>query len=72
MSTAQTSPRADAEMMWSPDPERVEASNITRLMRANGISDLKTLRARALDPEWLWPAIFDDLGLGYGCDGGGL
>jgi acetyl-CoA synthetase len=63
--SAAASGQAEPEVVWRPDPERIEAANVSRLMRANGIEDLEALRARALDPEWLWPAIFADLGIEF-------
>jgi len=48
---------------WRPDPAVAGATNAARLMRRAGAGDAAGLRARALDPEWLWPAIVDDLGL---------
>ena len=61
MSEPYSPQQGDPEVMWTPGPERIESANVTRLMRGAGISDLEALRAKALDPEWLWPAIFDDL-----------
>ena len=51
-------------VVWTPDEAVVEAANVTRLMRAHGIDGLGELRRRALDPDWFWPAVIDDLGLG--------
>jgi acetyl-CoA synthetase len=65
MSELQATPQVEPEVVWRPDAERIEAANVTRLMRANGVDDLAALRARSLDPEWLWPAIFADLGFEF-------
>jgi len=56
---------AGAEPVWRPSEEWLSSANVTRLMRAAGVSDVEGLRARALDPEWLWPAIFADLGIEF-------
>jgi acetyl-CoA synthetase len=51
------------EPIWRPDEARVRSANVTRLMQLTGVADLDELRSRARDPQWLWPAIFDDLGI---------
>lgn len=55
----------EAEPIWSPGRERIESANVTRLIRRAGLSDLDELRSRSVDPEWLWPAVFDDLGIEF-------
>jgi acetyl-CoA synthetase len=55
----------DHEVMWAPSAERVESANVTRLMHKAGAEDLEGLRRRALDPEWLWPTVFEDLGIEF-------
>jgi acetyl-CoA synthetase len=52
-------------MVWVPDAERLESANVTRLMRKAGVGDVEALRAKALDPEWLWPAVLEDLGMEF-------
>jgi acetyl-CoA synthetase len=56
---------AVAETVWRPGEEWLREANVTRLMRRGGVSDLAELRSRALDPEWLWPAVFEDLGIEF-------
>jgi acetyl-CoA synthetase len=65
MSDTETAPGLDPDVIWSPDAERIESANITRLMRKAGIEGLEELRARALDPEWFWPAVLEDLELEF-------
>ncbi len=55
----------ETETIWRPGENWVESANVSRLMRRAGISDLAELRSRALDPEWLWPAVFEDLGIEF-------
>jgi acetyl-CoA synthetase len=57
---------AVTEVAWQPSPEYVERANVTRLMRAHEISDIATLRQRAIDDvEWYWDAVVKDLGLEF-------
>jgi acetyl-CoA synthetase len=57
---------AVTEVAWHPSPEYVERANVTRLMRAHGISDIATLRERAIDDvEWYWDSVVKDLGLEF-------
>ena len=65
MSDTQAAPGLDPDVMWTPDAARIEAANVTRLMRKAGIEGLEQLRERALDPEWFWPAVLADLGLEF-------
>src|SRR3954449_1183583 len=57
--------RTAAEPVWRPSEEWLDSANVSRLMRRHGLADLAALRARALDPEWLWPAVFEDLGIEF-------
>jgi acetyl-CoA synthetase len=55
-----------SEVAWSPSPEYVERANVTRLMRAHGISDIQELRRRSVeDIEWYWDAVVKDLGIEF-------
>lgn len=65
MSDGKAAPGLDPDVMWTPDAERIEAANVTRLMRRARIEGLEELRARALDPDWFWPAVLEDLGLEF-------
>jgi acetyl-CoA synthetase len=56
---------AGSEPLWRPDKEWLRSANVSRLMRNAGIADLDELRSRALDPDWLWPAVFEDLGIEF-------
>ena len=53
------------EPIWSPGEEWKRSANVTRLMERAGTADLDELRSRALDPDWLWPAVFEDLGIEF-------
>ena len=51
---------------WVPDPERVAATNVARLMRRHGIAGLAELRRRSVeDTSWYWDAVVDDLGIPF-------
>ncbi len=55
-----------AEVVWTPDRETIERSNVGRLMRRHGIDDYRTLVARSIDdPDWFWQAAVEDLGLEF-------
>lgn len=51
---------------WEPSADYLERANVTRLMRAHGISDYRALVARSQeDIEWFWPAAIADLGIEF-------
>lgn len=51
---------------WEPSAEYVDRANVTRLMRAHGISDYRELVARSQEEiEWFWPAVIEDLGIEF-------
>jgi acetyl-CoA synthetase len=51
---------------WEPSAEYVDGANVTRLMRAHGISDYRALVARSQqDIEWFWTAAIADLGIEF-------
>src|SRR5437879_724312 len=51
---------------WTPTPEYTERANVTRLMRAHGISSYPDLIRRSQDDiEWFWQAVIDDLGIEF-------
>jgi len=53
-------------IVWSPAPEVVERANVTRFMRANGISTEDELIRRSTDDvEWFWDAVVKDLELPF-------
>lgn len=55
-----------AEIAWTPTPEVVERANATRLLRRAGLTDWRELRRRsAVEPEWFWPLVVEDLGLEF-------
>jgi acetyl-CoA synthetase len=56
---------AEAAPIWRPNDEWKRSANVNRLMERAGAADLDELRARALDPDWLWPAVFEDLGIEF-------
>ena len=46
------------EIVWRPDPDVVEASNLMSFMRVHGITDYSALRARSVEnPGWYWDAV---------------
>jgi acetyl-CoA synthetase len=54
------------DVAWRPSPEYVERANVTRLMRAHGISDINELRRRSVeDIAWYWDAVVKDLGIDF-------
>ena len=54
------------DVIWSPPPELVEASNVTRLMRRLRCADYHELhRVSIEEPERFWPEVIDDLGLDF-------
>ncbi len=54
---------AQMRVAWTPTPEAIEHANVTRLMRRHGLAGLGELHERSLEPEWLWPALIEDLGI---------
>ncbi|MET8427933.1 AMP-binding protein [Nocardia sp. NPDC004860] len=51
---------------WLPTPEYIDAANVTRLARNNGLTTLSELRARSVtDVSWYWDAVVRDLGLPF-------
>ena len=54
------------EIAWRPTAETVARSRLTAFMRRHGIADLAALLDRSVaDPDWFWPAVFDDLGIEF-------
>ncbi len=54
------------EIVWTPDDEVLERSNVVRLMRRHGIADYRELVRRSVDErEWFWPAAIEDMGLEF-------
>lgn len=51
---------------WQPSEQRIAHANVTRFMRAHGITDLSTLYRRSVEePEWFWDAVVRDLGIEF-------
>ena len=51
-------------VVWTPSAEYVERANVTRFMRAHGISSYEELVARSVgDVAWFWDAVVRDLGI---------
>ena len=51
---------------WEPTPGYVEHANVSRLMRAHGISSYPELIQRSQDDiEWFWQAVVEDLGIEF-------
>jgi acetyl-CoA synthetase len=54
------------EIVWTPDDEVLERSNVVRLMRRHGIADYRELVRRSVDErEWFWTAAIEDMGLEF-------
>ena len=54
------------DIVWTPDEERVNRSNTTRFMTANGIAEYRQLVDRsAQEPEWFWNAVVQFLGIEF-------
>jgi acetyl-CoA synthetase len=54
------------EIVWTPDDEVLERSNVARLMRRHGIADYRELVRRSVDErEWFWRAAIEDMGLEF-------
>jgi acetyl-CoA synthetase len=54
------------DILWRPSEDYVEAANVTRFMRANGISSYDQLVKRSQDDvEWFWDAVVKDLGIEF-------
>jgi acetyl-CoA synthetase len=55
-----------SEFVWTPDAERLERANLTRLMRRFGVSTYAELhRISVEEPERFWPELVADLGLEF-------
>jgi acetyl-CoA synthetase len=55
-----------AEDRWVPPPGSVEGRRLTRFMCRHGFDDLHAfLREAAADPDWFYPAAFQDLDLAW-------
>lgn len=55
---------AQEKFIWYPSPERIERSNLKRLMDRYAISNFKELRLKSVeDPSWFWDAVSRDLGV---------
>jgi acetyl-CoA synthetase len=52
------------ELIWRPDAERVDRSNIMRLIERAGVTSFAELQSRAeSDPAWFWDLAVRDLGI---------
>jgi acetoacetyl-CoA synthetase len=51
-------------ILWTPSPERIEAANVTALMRARGLDDYDALwRWSVEDLEGFWAAVWETFGI---------
>ncbi len=51
---------------WTPGAVFLEQSNVARFMARHAIGDFRELvRRSAVEPEWFWPAVIDELGLEF-------
>jgi acetyl-CoA synthetase len=54
------------EIAWRPTAETIARSRLTAFMRRHGLADLPALLERSVaEPDWFWPAVFDDLGIEF-------
>lgn len=59
-----TLPEWFREDAWVPPPDATATTRVGRFLRAHGLADYHALLRRAeTDPEWFYPAAFDDLDL---------
>ena len=67
MSTvASTGPSVPSEYAYIPSRAQIQAARVTRLMERLGVESLAALRERsAVEPEWFWSAVIDDLGIPF-------
>jgi acetyl-CoA synthetase len=50
--------------LWVPPPGSIEGRRVSQFMVRHGLADYASLlRRSAAEPEWFYPAAFDDLGL---------
>jgi acetyl-CoA synthetase len=55
-----------SDIVWRPSEDSVERANVTRFMRANGISTYDELVKRSQDDiEWFWDAVVKDVGIEF-------
>lgn len=61
-----TEPGAQSEIVWRPDPQNIERSNLKRFMDRHGIVTLEELLQRSTeDIAWFWEAVLDDLDIEF-------
>jgi acetyl-CoA synthetase len=61
-----TEPGAQSEIVWRPDPQSIERSNLKRFMDRHGIVTFDELLQRSTeDIAWFWEAVLDDLGIEF-------
>ena len=54
------------EIAWRPSPAYVEQSRLQAFMRRHGLDSHDELLRRATgEPEWFWPAVFEDLDIQF-------
>jgi len=54
------------EIAWRPSPDVIARSRLTAFMRRHQLPSFAALLDRSTaDPEWFWPAVFDDLGIEF-------
>jgi acetyl-CoA synthetase len=55
-----------SDVVWRPSEEYIERANVTRFMRAHGITTYEELVERSSsDIEWFWDAVVKDLGIEF-------
>ncbi|MEX0748030.1 MAG: AMP-binding protein [Rhodothermales bacterium] len=53
-------------MVWTPNPQWIEESNLRRFMRRHSIDSFDELMRRSVaDVAWFWDACLDDLGIEF-------
>jgi acetyl-CoA synthetase len=54
------------DIVWRPSGDLIERANVTRFMRANGITTYDELVKRSQDDiEWFWDTVVKDLGIEF-------
>ena len=54
------------EIAWRPSADVIARSRLTAFMRRHHLPGFPALLDRSTtDPEWFWPAVFDDLGIEF-------
>lgn len=53
------------DVIWKPDEQTLENSNIARFMKKHGIGSYDELLKRSMDVQWFWEACLKDIGFAW-------